>query len=231
MHCLLAALGCPLSEHKLKVGAHVTYLGFELDLEMATVGIPAEKAHKSLQFLDSLRAGQYVAKKDLEKGRGRLLWATWVSPALRPWLAPFFQCCTQTCRENRVRISGQLAATCGFWKSALKNFSCLHKCEQRTELGTLGAADACAQGNIASLGGWWCDESDASLHNIKWFRVRLHMEDLPSWMRPQVSAQERIAFWELLAQVILAVLRFRELQNVEGCVSISQSCDNQGAVA
>lgn len=228
---LLAAIGCPMSWHKTCLGGCVDYLGFCLDVRNATVGIPAKKYEGANAFLSSLVQGQYVSFKSIQKGRGRLLWMTWMSPVLRPWLAPFFQCGEHVCRGNRVRVSAQLATAANFWKSVLGNYSSLHRCVVAANVGSLGAADACARGNTACLGGWWNDSSTAGTAGIRWFRLQLEMADLPNWMRPQVSAQQRIAFWELLAQVILAFLRFRELSGVHGTVCIGQSCDNAGAVS
>ena len=228
---VLATLGCPMSWHKTSLGSSVDYLGFTLNLRDATVGIPERKFRCAEEFLDSFRQGQYVTLKAIEKGRGRLLWMTWISPVLRPWLAPFFQCENQTCRGSRVRVSGQLTMVAKFWHSVLANYENLHKCTLPIDVGTFGAADACAKGQTACLGGWFCDGPNDGLSDIHWFKLRLDMSDLPDWLRPQVSAQQRIAFWELLAQVILVALRLRTASGIKGCLRVRQVCDNSTAVS
>ena len=226
----LVSLGCPISWHKVKIGPCVEYLGFTLNVRDGVIGIPQAKVELAREFLDSLRKGNYVSAKAIERGRGRLLWFTWVALALRPWLAPFFQCCSQPVRGSRVRVTAQLATAAAFWRSALANFSCLHKCVVPQSLGGTCAADACASASGASLGGWWLAGGQQEWSQLRWFRLELDMNDVPDWMRPQVSAHERIAFFELLAQVVLLYLRLRETSHVVGSVALHLRCDNSGAV-
>lgn len=49
-------------------------------------------------------------------------------------------------------------------------------------------------------------------------------------MQPQVSANERIAFFELLAQVVLFYLRIRHRPHTVGEVVLHHQCDNMGSV-
>ena len=94
----------------------------------------------------------------------------------------------------------------------------------------MGAADACASKRNVGLGGWWIESDRIDLSQVKWFRLELTMADLPEWLRPQVSAHERIAFFELLPQVVLVFLRLRGRSHVKGGVVFQQKCDNTASV-
>ena len=70
---LFSALNVPLSWHKVSSGPQVPFLGFQVDAASATIGLPADKLDKVLSFLD-LRKGNRLAVREIERGRGRLLW-------------------------------------------------------------------------------------------------------------------------------------------------------------
>ena len=49
----LSALGTPMSWHKTHTGSEVTYLGFSLNVQAATVEVPPDKVEKAREFLVS----------------------------------------------------------------------------------------------------------------------------------------------------------------------------------
>lgn len=159
----LSTIGCPLSWHKVRMAPEVEYIGFWIDASRARVGIPPDKYHKAVDFLNLLRKGEHVSVREIEKGRGRLLWISWIADSMKPWLAPFFQCTYSISRFGRVRVGGQLDAAAALWKGFLKDFANIHRCRQKTDLGGSGAADACASKRSASLGGWFCPENSFNL--------------------------------------------------------------------
>ena len=50
---VLAAIGTPMSWHKTSVGYELEYLGFNLDLPHARIGIPQRKFGKACEFLET----------------------------------------------------------------------------------------------------------------------------------------------------------------------------------
>lgn len=50
---VLAAIGTPMSWHKTSVGFELEYLGFNLDLGHARIGIPVRKFEKASEFLET----------------------------------------------------------------------------------------------------------------------------------------------------------------------------------
>ena len=87
----LSALGVPLSWHKLEFGVTVRWIGWDLAFDLGTVSIPADKRSRVLALLQSVVATKSaIQRKELEKGLGLLVWASWSTPLLRPWLSAFF---------------------------------------------------------------------------------------------------------------------------------------------
>lgn len=227
----LAAVGCPMSWHKTCVGGTVEYLGFTVNVRDGLIGIPANKLQKASTFLDLVKKGNHICFREIEKGRGRLLWFTWIAQPLRPWLAPFFSCCKDLRWGDKIRVSGQLEKVAAFWKSALKHASHrLHECKALRPAGGCGAADACASGRRAAIGGWWSHSEHPALGDVYWFRMELWMHDLPDWLQAQVSANQRIAFFELLAQAALIFLRLRQSPGVAISQRFEHKCDNMASV-
>ena len=106
----------------------------------------------------------------------------------------------------------------------------IHRCVQLTPCEGEGAADACASGSSASIGGWWSTRKGAALHEVSWFRLQINLNDLPAWLQAQVPANQRIAFFELLAQATLCMLRTRENPHSICNVAFSHRCDNAASV-
>ena len=74
------------------------------------------------------------------------------------------------------------------------------------------------------------------MQNIRWFRLAVTRDTLPSWLRPAKSEplQSIIASLEALAQLMLLVLRCRELALPRGeyfILRVPQLCDNAGVVS
>ena len=101
----------------------------------------------------------------------------------------------------------------------------------------LCAADAFAKGKMAGLGGWFLLSGLlCAVRNIRWFRLAVTRDTLPSWLRPAQSEplQSIIASLEALAQLMLLVLRCRELALPRGeyfILLLPQLCDNAGVVS
>lgn len=227
---LFTSLGVPLSWHKVRSGREVEFLGFHIDASNGEIGIPQPKLEKALAFLNMTK-GSRICVREIEKGRGRLLWFTWIAPALRPWLAPYFSCCSHVHQGGRIRVSGQLEKVSAFWRAALLDKQgMLQKCQKLTQAGGNGAADACASGDKACLGGWWAASENPAIGEVHWFRMELSTKDLPAWLQAQVSANQRIAFFELLAQAALAYLRLRESPFSIANLSFAHKCDNAASV-
>ena len=69
------------------------------------------------------------------------------------------------------------------------------------------AADAFASGDWASLGGWWMDSGPLDTSQCWWFKLEIHRADIAEWVDIKGDMQDDIAFFECLAQVVLASLR------------------------
>ena len=68
-----------------------TWLGFVIDPSGPIVQMAKDKHALVTQLLDRLAAREVFTLKDLEKGMGRLQWATSACPLTKPLLQPLWQ--------------------------------------------------------------------------------------------------------------------------------------------
>ena len=88
---VLLSLGTPLSWKKAALAHTNTRLGFVIDPSGPIVQMARDKHALVMQLLDRLAAGEVFTLKDLEKGMGRLQWATSACPLTKPLLQPLWQ--------------------------------------------------------------------------------------------------------------------------------------------
>ena len=92
------------------------------------------------------------------------------------------------------------------------------------------AADAWAAGDRAGIGGWWNPQPDGPWWTVYWFRLEISASELQEWAHLRGDLQREIAWFELLAQVTLLVLKCRCMGNrLTGLCSL-QLCDNSATV-
>ena len=90
--CLAAALGFPLSWHKLALGNCLQWIGWLLNFEAAPRAfLPASKLEAMLSSLQQICATpRRVNRKELQTLVGRLVWYTTGAFWLKPWLQVWF---------------------------------------------------------------------------------------------------------------------------------------------
>ena len=88
--CLFAAINAPISWRKTQLGPRITWCGWTFDLATDTLQLVQSKIAKLLEQLATLRCASKVHRKALEACLGLLVWATTMSPRLRPFLAPLY---------------------------------------------------------------------------------------------------------------------------------------------
>ena len=96
----------------------------------------------------------------------------------------------------------------------------------KESIGGAAAADAYASPGVAGLGGWWLNDGCTTLEEAAWFRLEVQPEELPAWFEVPADLSKAIAFFELLAQVCLFVLR---ASGNHGAV-FHHRCDNSPSV-
>ena len=94
------------------------------------------------------------------------------------------------------------------------------------------AADAFASGGTAGIGGWFTlkDDDEVPL-DVWWFSLSLSPSDFPAEWGMNADAQKDISCYELLAQVVLLVLRGRVLPPCSMGLLLPSGVDNQTAAA
>ena len=89
---LLSCLGAPISWKKASVGDSLIWCGWKFNFAYETVELCAAKRAKLSLQIQSLLSKPKVPRKDLEACIGLLImWATNISPVLRPYVAPLYR--------------------------------------------------------------------------------------------------------------------------------------------
>ena len=130
---------------------------------------------------------------------------------------------------SRVTVSEMSSKTAKFLATTLRHMPSLVRCSSLKQLQGCGAADACAQGEQAGIGGWWALKQDPEPGEIFWFSLVVGPEDFPSFALAK-DAQRDIAFYECVAQVILLSLRLWGSGPSSCCVGLTHDCDNSAVV-
>ena len=274
MVMFFAAISAPISWKKVQFQDSLTWCGWRINFLHETIELTPEKTIKLKgQLHELLKAGK-VKRKLLEQVLGLLIWATSLSPELRPWLAPLYTdlrsppgcmlsvharlwpsflsaldakavlrsavrgifmppgfqgACVRTPadlprvvpshKSAWVRIADASAEHTRLSRmskhSVERLLQCFHldlACPLRSKpmLACKAAADACAEGSIVGIGGWFI-----SSNSVAWFGETWQFQEVQEqWPCLTKEAQRYIACFETLAQ--LALMR------------IAWSCEGQG---
>ena len=130
-------------------------------------------------------------------------------------------------RSPRVPVTARLRELASLWRQAVLNgrwrfpLGCLPPCPGQA------AADACASGSAIGIGGWFTLTDACSIPaDVWWFALRFEVKDMPSSWDMRADSQRDIASYELLAQLVLFVLRAR-MQPASKCrARLRASTDN-----
>ena len=85
-----SAIGAQMSWKKAQLQDNITWCGWDLNFAMDTIQLTQNKLDKLLEQLQALRDHKKASRKSLEKTTGLLVWATSISPHLRPFMAPLY---------------------------------------------------------------------------------------------------------------------------------------------
>ena len=194
--------------------------------------MPPEKVGKLLEFLGSLRVRSRSYRRCLQSHTGALQWASAVLPHLRPWLAAFYRCINAPLLAvgRRVRINAAIVKAARLWCAALRGGALLLNCRSRERWPGMAAADAWAAGNRAGIGGWWKSDPCGPWWSVHWFHLEMSARDLQPWIPLRGDLQKEIAWFELLAQIVLLVLKCHGTRGGLGGHDSVQMCDNSATV-
>ena len=105
----IAYLNIPLSWHKLELGYHITWIGWDIDTWSDTITLPQDKMHKILQNISELKTSGKFKRSLLESVTGNILWISGIFPFLRWYLGVFYTILSrpgfQLVRLNKEQIS------------------------------------------------------------------------------------------------------------------------------
>ena len=84
MTIFLQAILAPMSWRKVHFGNNILWCGWQLNLDIDTISLAQNKLAKLQSQLQDLLASKKIPRKGLEQTLGLLVWATSISPHLRP---------------------------------------------------------------------------------------------------------------------------------------------------
>ena len=87
----LMLLNTPISWKKAQLGRHITWIGWDFNLNHLTVELTPDKLGKVATAIQEILQEKVVSAKQLEQLLGLLIWFTAVARHLRPHLAPLYK--------------------------------------------------------------------------------------------------------------------------------------------
>ena len=80
------------------------------------------------------------------------------------------------------------------------------------------------------LGGWFSDSPEPLVYEVYWFALAFTRDDLKPYLQVPSSLQSIIAGLELLAQIVVLMLRARIFPHHSASLVVPQLTDNSGAM-
>ena len=139
-----------------------------------------EKRNQVLELLEKLAAGEVFTLRDLEKGMGRLQWATSACPLTKPLLQPLWQW------KGAVKTSGKPNHLIRTFAKMLR-FLFQEPYAQSTPFAPWspwhGASDASASTHKEYyIGGWLSTDPTPSKRSVFWFHLKVDEVTFP-WIQ------------------------------------------------
>lgn len=88
----LLLLNTPISWKKTQMGRHISWIGWDFDLLLATVQLVPDKTQRLQTAIQTILQSKLVSAELLERLLGLLIWFTSIAKHLRPHLAPIYRC-------------------------------------------------------------------------------------------------------------------------------------------
>ena len=221
---VLLALGTPLSWKKTVLSEINTWLGFVINPSGSFVQMAKDKRVAVLALLRDLQDGKVFSSRSIEKGVGRIQWATATCPMAKPFLQPFWAWKSVVKTAGRP---GKLVRCLAVLLSQLfsKQFPQMSPFSPWSPW--TGASDASAErGGDSWIGGW---PTEPSKDKVLWFQYKVCQEHHP-WAFKQNDPQKRIAALELYCTLFLALLLMAQNPSTFCRLHIPLVSDNQGNV-
>ena len=171
--CLLVALNCPMSWHKMSLSTCPTWIGFAFNLTEYTVGMPKSKQERIRTFLHAVASSAKMPRKDMEKGVGLLLWASQAFKHLRPWLSEFYHALRCSCPTLQGLSPAQVQKLPTLLDESMR---CIRNeahmpCRKQWQLLSIGANTSPCKANLHAcvnpMGTTWSRWADPESKNIQ----------------------------------------------------------------
>ena len=213
----LEVLGLPFAWKKFKGGLDVEWVGFQICLKGARLGLSEIRARWLINWLSATAQRGIVKISDLASVVGRLSFGLTALGHLRPFLGPIYAWVAAMNGFGECKVLKALVLIFRFLAVALDDSGRLAKVgSKRGHAQELFRTDAKAEGNQIWLGGWALDHADTK--QCRWFSEQLDHSNAP-WLFAAGECYRQIASLELLA-TLAAVVTF----GIPDCIRGSVSC-------
>ena len=229
----LLVMGFPLSWGKLAGGETLQWVGYELVLSEASLGLSVSRAQWLEGWYSRLLRDRSVQMQEFQEGLGR---AAFVCGALdydRPFLAPLYAFASRHAPGSVKPLPLYVLVTVEY---LLRKIRQRRHCEcgrTRASWKEAWRVDAHADEAGVGVGGWWPRANEKGQVETKlsqWFAVRVTPENAPWAFQRDGKAYRVIASLEALG-LLLALLAFgprRELSDTKTVIQVPAFTDNRG---
>ena len=229
----LRVMGFPLSWKKLAGGEVLQWVGYELLLSEASLGLSSSRAQWLEGWYTRLLRDRSVQMQEFQEGLGR---AAFVCSALdydRPFLAPLYAFAARHAPASVKPLPLYALVTLEYLRQKIRQ---RRHCEcglRRTSWDEAWRVDAHADEQGVGVGGWWPKKNKhgkISTWESPWFAVKVTPDTAPWVFQKEGQAYRVIASLECLG-LLLALLAFgpgQELNHTRMTVQVPAFTDNRG---
>ena len=182
---VLIALGVPIAWEKLEWGENIEWVGFAVSFVQMTAQLTQKKLNALLRNAEDLNA-RAIRLQVVESLAGRMSWASGIYPPIRVLMRPFWR----AIYSPRARKTGMINGGSALFEDFGKWLALLRKVTKgpvqlvRDHVPLCRCrVDAMGEGEIARIGGWFWQKSEADpcpkVGNVEWFQEEIPMAWFP----------------------------------------------------
>ena len=221
----LVVLGLPFAWKKFGGVSVLSWVGFEICLQSAKIGLSEQRARWLCRWLDDSVSTGWARIADVSAVLGRLSFGLTALGHFRPFLRPVYAWVASMDTGRVYLLPKAIILIFKFLAKALQGEGRLVSVSRHvTTPKELFRTDARAEGEEIWIGGWALDDADT--RRCRWFSERLSHSNAP-WLYAAGEAYRQIAALELVA-TLAAVVVFGIPKGTTGTFRCSAATDNQG---
>eukprot|EP00438_Fugacium_kawagutii_P021415 Skav230573 [mRNA] locus=scaffold971:152920:156087:- [translate_table: standard] len=224
----LEILEVPISWKKVRGGAEVQWIGYQLDVGGFRKGISTRKVRWVMDWMERHLSAGGITGRDLKSALGRFGFVAGALPHVRPFLGPLFAWAAMLAPGTFARFPDAVRILLQFVQQQIRDEPMSRPKKIKEFAREAFRVDAKAEQDKIVIGGWEVGEG-GSTKDSRWFSIHLDRKSAP-WAYLKGEPYRNIASLELVA-VLTAVMLFGLEGEEAGCMktlTLSASTDNLG---